>query len=145
MKKGIFLTLLFCGVAVADMSRSGEIVTDSKTKLMWQDNEVEPMRLRKLWQGAIDYCEVLTLGGYSDWRLPNIREFKSIIDRRYKPAINPAFVNKKTSTDTYWSSTSFLGDTNRAWTASFNEGSLYHYTKDYYNNFYDIRCVRGGR
>jgi len=38
MKKGMFLTLLFCGVAVANMSRSGEIVTDSKTKLMWQDN-----------------------------------------------------------------------------------------------------------
>jgi hypothetical protein len=83
MKKGMFLTLLWCGVAVADMSRSGEIVTDSKTKLMWQDN-ADASTVTRNWQGAIDYCESLNFGGYNDWRLPNIRELQS----KYLPKFN---------------------------------------------------------
>jgi hypothetical protein len=141
MKKGIFLTLLFCGVAVADMSRIGEIVTDSKTKLMWQDN-AEASTVTRNWQGAIEYCEALKFGGHDDWRLPNINELKSITDRtRNNPAINPAFVNVTTN-NYYWSSTSVSGDTDSAWVVLFYYGSMDYRTKDYTNY---LRCVRGGR
>jgi hypothetical protein len=141
MKKGIFLTLLWCGVAVANMSRSGEIVTDSKTKLMWQDN-ADASSITRNWQGAIDYCEALNFGGYTDWRLPNINELKSITDRtRNNPAINPAFVNVTTNNN-YWSSTSISGYTNNAWVVGFYYGGVDNYYKD--NNGY-LRCVRAGR
>jgi len=141
MKKGIFLTLLFCGVAVADMSRSGEIVTDSKTKLMWQDNN-DAKTVTKNWQGAIDYCEALNFGGYTDWRLPNTRELRSIVDySRSNPAMNPAFVNV-TIHYYYGSSTSLSGKTDYAWDVSFYEG---HVSGGYkYDSLY-VRCVRGGR
>jgi len=138
MKKGIFLTLLFCGVAVADMSRSGEIVTDSKTKLMWQDN-ADASSITRDWQGAINYCEALNFGGYIDWRLPNINELKSITDRtRNNPAINPAFVNVTTN-NYYVSSTSILDG---ASIVGFSCGLVNYHHKD--NDCY-LRCVRGGR
>jgi len=140
MKKGMFLTLLFCGVAVADMSRSGEIVTDSKTKLMWQDN-ADASSITRNWQGAIDYCEALNFGGYTDWRLPNINELKSITDRtRNNHAINPAFVN--VTTNYYWSSTSISGHTHYAWVVLFYNGDVYDGNKDH--NSY-LRCVRAGQ
>jgi len=141
MKKGIFLTLLFCGVAVADMSRIGEIVTDSKTKLMWQDN-AEASTVTRNWQGAIEYCEALKFGGHDDWRLPNINELKSITDRtRNNPAINPAFVNVTTN-NYYWSSTSISGNASNAWIVGFYYGYVNHGNKD--GNTYR-RCVRAGR
>jgi hypothetical protein len=63
------------------------VVNDTKTGLMWQDDAVGSTMT---WANAITTCESLTLGGYSDWRLPNIRELKSIVDRtRYNPAISP--------------------------------------------------------
>ena len=32
------------------------------------------------WQGAMDYCEGLEDGDFSDWRVPNIDELRSIVD-----------------------------------------------------------------
>jgi hypothetical protein len=140
MKKGIFLTLLFCGVAVADMSRNGSIVTDNKTKLMWLDNN-DATIIQRDWQGAIDYCESLTLGGYSDWRLPNIRELQSITDRtRNNPAINSIF-QAGSSLDNYWSSTSMSGIPSEALCVHFYYGEVDSFDK-VNNQNYLLRCVR---
>ena len=41
------------------------------------------------WEQAFTYCENFTLGGYSDWRLPNRNELQSIVDySRYNPSID---------------------------------------------------------
>ncbi len=32
------------------------------------------------WEEALAYCEGLTLGDHSDWRLPTIKELNSIVD-----------------------------------------------------------------
>ena len=51
-------------------------ITDTTTGLMWQQSTQEDMD----WESVISYCESLTLGGYNDWRLPNINELKSLVD-----------------------------------------------------------------
>lgn len=51
-------------------------VMDNDTGLMWErKGSPNPMNH----QDAIKYCEDLSLGGYSDWRLPSISELKTLI------------------------------------------------------------------
>ncbi|MCP4182616.1 MAG: DUF1566 domain-containing protein, partial [Hyphomicrobiales bacterium] len=50
-------------------------VTDLQTGLIWQ--QVQPDG-RYTWTDAKTYAENLTLGGYSDWRLPTIKELYSL-------------------------------------------------------------------
>ncbi len=45
---------------------SKEIVTDSVTGLMWQDDS-SAKSVKKDWEDAKAYCQNLTHGGYNDW------------------------------------------------------------------------------
>ena len=113
------------------------VVNDTKTGLMWQDDVVGSTMD---WSTAITTCENLTLGGYSDWRLPNIRELKSIDDRtRANPAISPNFT--AIAPGYCWSSTTYASDSSYAWGVDFNLGN------DVWDDKTDssyVRCVRGG-
>ncbi len=125
-------------VANADFTKSGNIVTDNITSLQWQDDEVSD---KMEWEEAIRHCEELELDDYGDWRVPNINELKTIIDRsRYNPAIVEEF--EYTSSNYYWSSTTDVDYKNRAWIVCWEMG----YTYDFYkgNDFF-VRCVRGGQ
>ena len=63
-------------------------ITDGSTGLMWQQAEAALMT----WASALSYCENLSLGGYADWRLPNIKELASLSDdSKYNPAIDSLF------------------------------------------------------
>ncbi len=62
------------------------VVQDNLTGLMWARNA--NLDGTKDWPSAIDYCEALNHGGYTDWRLPNVRELHSLIDfGRYNLAL----------------------------------------------------------
>lgn len=55
---------------------------DPSTNLTWQDPQKDaytPDDPGVGQQDAIRYCEELVLGGYDDWRLPNIDELRTII------------------------------------------------------------------
>ncbi len=52
-------------------------VTDDNTGLMWQQT---PPLDKMTYDEAIEYVENLELGGYSDWRLPTIKESFSLAD-----------------------------------------------------------------
>jgi len=73
-------------------------VTDRCTGLMWSqdvdttgDGNSDGGDLL-LWCDALAFCEGLTKAGHSDWRLPNIFELESIVDRsRVNPALDPVF------------------------------------------------------
>ena len=54
---------------------NNEIVVDSHTGLMWalQDNGKDID-----WWDATNYCENFEAGGYTDWRLPDIRELSTL-------------------------------------------------------------------
>ncbi len=122
----------------ADFTKSGDIVTDSVSGLEWQDDAVGSTMT---WESAITHCEALVLGGYSDWRLPNINELKSIADRsKISPAIVSGFEN--TSSNDYWSSTTYENSKDYAWVVGFGNGNVYYYRKG--NSFY-VSCVRDGQ
>jgi hypothetical protein len=94
------------------------------------------------WEQALTYCENLTLGGHSDWRLPNRNELQSIVDySRYNPAIDTTYF-PGTVASTYWSSTTYAYSTNGAWYVSFGYGTVDYYGRS--GNYY-VRAVRGGQ
>ncbi len=128
----------------SSFSRSGSIVTDSTTGLQWQDNYVAGNWTEE-WVSAIDYCEnILTLGGYTDWRLPNINELSSIVDfTRQLPAINPIFENVKYSIG-YNSSTTVANFPDKAWRINFRYGTRKRGDK-IVSPKSALRCVRGGQ
>jgi len=52
-------------------------VSDTSTGLMWMQTDSEETLN---WEEALSYCENLEAGGYSDWRLPDVKELQSIVD-----------------------------------------------------------------
>ena len=132
------LIIMFTLVVSADFSRDGDIVVDSVTKLEWQDDAiVDSME----WKETISHCEDdVSLGGYDNWRLPNINELKTIIDRsRYNPATVSIF--EHTSSYYYWSSTTYEGNHEFAWSVYSVDGNISNSNKDCE---YSVRCVRDG-
>ncbi len=126
-------------IIVGDFTDNGDrTVTESNTGLMWQQDEGGSMN----WEDAISYCEDLSLAGYTDWRLPNIRGLESITDDSiYNPAIDTnLFPDAHASY--YWSSTASASDPSYAWSVGFSIGNVgYSYkSHDCY-----VRCVRGGQ
>ncbi|MCP4603561.1 MAG: DUF1566 domain-containing protein [Proteobacteria bacterium] len=75
---------------------SDTVVTDSLTGLVWQKPYV-----RKMWQEAFDYCEGLTYGGESDWRLPDMHELASLL---HYGRHNPASIFPDMPSEYFWSS-----------------------------------------
>jgi Protein of unknown function (DUF1566)/Secretion system C-terminal sorting domain len=87
-------------------------IKDNLTGLTWQK---APNLDTLTWENALVYAEGLTLSGFSDWRLPNIKELESINDERI---VNPSVSTTYFTTigvKKYWSSTSLPNQTTRAW------------------------------
>ncbi|MDQ1333920.1 MAG: hypothetical protein QG552_870, partial [Thermodesulfobacteriota bacterium] len=58
-------------------------VTDTSTGLMWQQDTARDDQGNydtMTWEEALAYCEGRTLGGHTDWRLPTIKELRSLVD-----------------------------------------------------------------
>ncbi len=125
--------------AVYTRDASKEIVLDASTNLMWQDDaQTISADGKKTWNEAIEMCEQLAVGGYSDWRLPNLNELNSITDKTtYGPAMNKEFQNKKSVR--FWSSTTEDANNSNAWYSYFWCGCNDVEDKNDKNN---VRCVR---
>ena len=80
-------------------------------------------------------------GGYSDWRLPTLKELVFLVNHDFfSPSIN-AYYFPNTKLGHYWSSTT-AGIVYGAWGVDFSYGFDESYYKGYY--FY-VRAVRGGQ
>ena len=83
---------------------------DTTTLLMWQLSDGGEMT----WENAQKYADSLTLGGYSDWRLPTGHELFSIHDlTRKNPPLPASFTS--TGAEYWWSSETLTGDATRVW------------------------------
>jgi len=94
---------------------SNGTISDNATGLMWMQNDTED---GMNWEDALVYAENMDFAGYSDWRLPSVKELESIVDYSRAPgatnsaAIDPIFnctsiINEGGQTDYayYWSGT----------------------------------------
>jgi hypothetical protein len=93
------------------------------------------------WASALGYCAGLNWGRSQDWRLPNAKELRSIVnDRRSSPAIDvAAFPNTPAAYS--WSSSSVADFSGNAWGVYFDYGFVNGPGKSS-NNY--VRCVRSG-
>lgn len=113
-----------------------DVTVDQVTGLYWQKH---PSATAVTWQGAMDACEALELGGQSDWRLPTRMEWLSIVDyAKQNPALDTtAFPDTKL--DYYWTS-SPSDIAGFRWQVGSAKGVLYR--EDITGKYY-ARCVRG--
>lgn len=126
-------------VSLALQDNGDGTISDPLTGLMWR--KAEDGQLRS-WQDALAYCESLEFAGYSDWKLPNVRELETIVDEsRYPVSIDPVFTVNP-NTNVYSSSTTWVRAPDRAWYVIFSGGLVSHYPKSFERG---VRCVRQER
>lgn len=132
----IILCIALSTFIFADLSRNKNMVIDNKTNLIWQDDIASKNHTAK-WIDAKKHCKKLKLGGYTKWRLPNIIELLSIVDKhRYNPAMSSTF--KNITPLYYWSSSPYKPSSINAWGADFSNGNDGAYNKSH--SIY-VRCV----
>ena len=126
-------------------------ITDNRTRLMWTKDAGTPTVSScaggiKNWQEALDYIACLNSInhlGYSDWKLPGVKELISLVDySRFGPPLplSHSFLNVQSYV--YWSSSSDAGGTNVAWVVYMWVGYVYDFSKTC--NYY-VWPVRSGQ
>jgi hypothetical protein len=124
-------------------------VTHSKTGLMWKQCAegqsgagcVTGSATAMSWGDAIN-AAATTFAGYSDWRLPNKKELRSIVETGcYSPSINETAF-PATPISHFWSSTTYASNPANAWDVYFYGGGSFAVSKA---NNYSVRLVRGGQ
>ena len=122
-------------------------VTDSLTGLEWTQN-ANLAGTTKTWKQALDYVKTLNTGGHSDWRLPNKKELRSLVDyAQYNPALpeDHPFTNIQLNTiDFYWSSTTYADGPDYAWVVYMGDGDV-HVGGDGKAGDYYVWPVRAGQ
>jgi len=130
------------------------VTVDNRTGLMWITNPLTDAGFNKagpsIWAVAISSCENLTYAGFTDWRLPNVKELMSIVDygAASAPRINTAAF-PGTVPGSYQTSTTNVingsGANYSMWSVDFNTGQVnYGAFGAKANAAYNVRCVRGG-
>jgi hypothetical protein len=127
-------------------------VTDKLTGLIWLRNA--NCFGEQTWADALNDCNNLQNGScgltdhsvYGDWRLPNIKELGSLLDLGLSaPALSPGypFLNGIWSPGHgYWSSTTYLPDTDQAWFVEMYNGVTNAYSKGNTTLFWPVRDAK---
>lgn len=112
-------------------------VSDTHTRLMWEQTAGITGGFDLA--GAESYCATLTLGGHTDWRVPDRKELVSILGYwNLNPSINTTYFNSFSSS--YFSSDECMNISGQA-LVDFGIGTVWCDMN--YNN-QQVRCVRGG-
>ena len=129
------------------------MVIHSSTELVWarcsvgqewnEDNaSCDGLPVRLTWQEALNQAQVYELENKTDWRLPNIKELASIVERNcVSPAFNLIIFANTPENNSFWSSSpnTALGKGDEAWSVSSSNGRLD--SREKHQNYY-VRMVR---
>ena len=131
-------------------SNNDGTVTDTRTGLMWKQC-VEGLSGTDCatgsatlftWAAALAHAEGHSFAGHDDWRLPNIKELRSLVEEcRTDPAINDT-VFPATPLSYARSGSPYAGFSDSAWVVAFTVGHAAYYNRS--NNTH-VRLVRGGQ
>lgn len=113
-------------------------LTDSRTGLMWQ--KIGPAE-GLTWEEALKHCDSLWLAGQNGWRLPNIKELRSLSDDRLTQPSLDSKLFPQAKADAYWSSTTQSNRPERAWYVDFTTGLVTYADK---TERLLVLAVRGG-
>lgn len=130
-------------------------VTDNDTGLMWmQCSEGQSWESNggagnctgtattHTWDAALALANGKAFAGYSDWRLPDIKQLASLVaEDRYSPAINST-IFPATPSSGFWSGSPIAYDSNTSWSVYFNHGSD---SGSYRNGDVHVRLVRSAQ
>jgi hypothetical protein len=134
--------LAHAGQALRFTDRGNGIIEDQEKGLMWQKATAPGTYT---WDEALSYCANLSLGGFSDWRLPELIELFSLVDRSISPPgpiINTTYF-PLTRSGHYWTATRMAPDANFIYYVDFGRLNVYD---GHYKDFkYYVRAVRGGK
>lgn len=129
-------------------------ITDSKTGLMWKKcseglsgNSCNADTIATFtWKSALEQPGTVNnvgFAGYTDWRLPNIKELTSIVEEKcYDSSINLNHFPNTPSSGIYWSGSADADFLDNAWNVSFYSGYNNTFPRNYLSN---VRLVRGGQ
>jgi hypothetical protein len=149
------------GNVLPDSATSWVMVKDNVTGLVWEiktnkdgvqdynnphdaDNTYQGNSYKQWYYGGfLNALNGANYGGYSDWRMPTIKELANIVKySSSSPKIDTGYFTDAVSSGRYWSSTTYAGSSSSAWFVDFRSNS---------SNFYDkgtagyVRAVRGGQ
>ncbi|MGM0568905.1 MAG: DUF1566 domain-containing protein [Elusimicrobiota bacterium] len=136
------------GLALDYTDNGDGTVTDKNTGLMWEQKTAGNKDHKYTWSDAFDnFIDNEMNGGsgyagYTDWRLPNMKELFSLV--KFEGASGP-YIDKanfpNTVSSNYWTSTTYAPYTGRAVNVNFNRGLVYYADK---TTVFRVRAVRGG-
>ena len=117
-------------------------VTDNVTGLMWQKTDGGEMTI----ESAVSYCESLSLGGFSDWRLPGIHELFCLNSYdKVNPALNLTYF-PQTTAEYWWSSDKRTDNQSYVWVVNAGGGAGPHPKEESLSaggtKHYHVRAVR---
>ena len=119
-------------------------IFDRATGLLWPKNFNGPGGnggASLTWANAINWANGLSCAGFTDWRLPNVKELMSIVDYNLSyPCWYDIFTNEALSI--FWTSTSDRDYTLDARGISGSTGDVHSYDKAISRR---VLAVRGGR
>ena len=118
---------------------------DNVTGLVWELKTNANQSHTYSWENAqsqyIAGLNSANFSGFSDWRLPDVKELSSLASAAGPPWIDAAWFPKNVSSY-YWSSTTYADLTYYAWHVNFKYGDVYSGDKS--GSFY-VRGVRAGQ
>lgn len=134
--------------AIYEISTDGASVTDTRTGLTWK-RCLEGMEwsgttctgtpTTMSWAEALDHAK----SQGSDWRLPNIKELRSLVEEcRTSPAINDTVFSDMPFSSRVWSGSPYANHPGLAWVVDFYGGNSGNSNRSVNGH---VRLVRGGQ